>query len=71
MTATTHDVKQMSNIREDRRCYDSSEKHDVRDMLCNDCNQVHKEYLMQGPRKKCESTNEMNKYNDMWMCMKT
>ncbi len=35
-----------------------SEKHDVREISCTNCDQVHKEYLMQ---EKCESTNGMNK----------
>ena len=47
-------VRQMSRIYEECRCYDVSEKHDVREMHCNDCDQVHKECLMQGKSVKAQ-----------------
>ncbi len=37
----------MSSMHEECIRYDESDKHDVREMHCNNCNQVHKEYLMQ------------------------
>jgi hypothetical protein len=35
----------MSSMHEECKCYGESKKHDVREMHCNDCNHVHKEYL--------------------------